>query len=384
MIAALDEVGALLGQGNAVALTGAGMSTDSGIPDYRGSDSPRRTPMTITEFCSGSQAQQRYWARSHVGYSRMTRASPNVGHLALADLERQGVIRAVITQNVDGLHQAAGSQYVIDLHGQIAEVICLDCAARTPRHALQNRLAELNPGFVERVGSAIETAPDGDAVLADVAGFRIAACTNCGGRLKPDVVFFGENVPKQRVEAAFDLVDAAGVLLVAGSSLTVMSGLRFVRRARLRLDIPVVIVNRGPTRGDEFATVLIDGGCSEVIRELADACANRPGSAADHPHEPARYAHNVPEMGGEFTWSSQRLADRFLESALQLPLERPSGTAHPEDHPGHEGDSDHRGDRLEQFTGLEIGEQTRLGIGQQRAEPDAQGDCDEDTGPHRR
>lgn len=224
--------------------------------------------MTITEFRSGQSAQRRYWARSYVGYVRMTGAVPNDGHLALAELERHGVVRAVITQNVDDLHRSAGTQNIIDLHGRIAEVICLDCSARTPRTALQYRLAELNPGFGERVGTSIETAPDGDAVLADVAGFQIAGCGSCGGRLKPDVVFFGENVPRERVQAAFDLVDAAGVLLVAGTSLTVMSGLRFVRRARLRLDIPVVIINRGPTRGDEFATVRIDGGCSEVLQAL--------------------------------------------------------------------------------------------------------------------
>jgi len=269
--AGLDELRALLDAGTAVALTGAGMSTDSGIPDYRGPDSPRRTPMTISEFCSGPEAQRRYWARSHVGYARMTRAVPNDGHLAMADLERRGAIRAVITQNVDGLHEAAGSQNVIDLHGRIADVICLDCREGSPRHALQDRLATLNPGFVERVGSAIEIAPDGDAVLADVAGFRIAACTGCGGRLKPDVVFFGENVPKDRVEAAFELIEGADVLLVAGSSLTVMSGLRFVRRAALRRGIPVVILNRGPTRGDAFAAVRIDDGCSEVLRTLAEA-----------------------------------------------------------------------------------------------------------------
>ncbi len=264
----MDELHALLDAHGAVALTGAGMSTDSGIPDYRGPGSPRRTPMTISEFCSGTSAQQRYWARSHVGYARMTRAVPNDGHRAMAELEHSGVVRAVITQNVDDLHRAAGTQNVIDLHGRIADVVCLDCGAQTPRHELQDRLDVLNPGFVERVGAAIETAPDGDAVLADVAGFQIAGCTACGGRLKPDVVFFGENVPSERVEAAFGLVDSAGLLLVAGSSLSVMSGLRFVRRARLRLDIPVVVINRGPTRGDEFATVRIDAGCSEVLREL--------------------------------------------------------------------------------------------------------------------
>lgn len=272
-----DEVRGLVGAGTVVALTGAGMSTDSGIPDYRGPGSPRRTPMTITEFCSGVPAQQRYWARSHVGYARMTGAVPNDGHLAMADLERGGIVRALITQNVDDLHRVAGSQNVIDLHGRIADVVCLDCRARTRRYELQDRLAAQNPGFVERVGTTIETAPDGDAVLTDVAGFQIAACMPCGGRLKPDVVFFGENVPRDRVQAAFDLVDAADLLLVAGSSLTVMSGLRFVRRA-WRRDIPVLIINRGPTRGDEFATIRIDGGCSEVLRDIA---GNRPTAA--HP-----------------------------------------------------------------------------------------------------
>lgn len=272
----------MLGSGSSVALTGAGMSTDSGIPDYRGAGSPRRTPMTIAEFCSGPEAQRRYWARSHVGYARMTGAIPNEGHLAMAELERAGLLRAVITQNVDGLHRAAGTQRVIDLHGRIAEVTCLDCRATSPRHVLQARLSELNPGFLDRIGPAIETAPDGDAVLADVAGFRIAACTACGGRLKPDVVFFGENVPRERVQAAFDLVDEADLLLVAGSSLTVMSGLRFVRRAQLRRNVPVIIINRGPTRGDEFATLRIEGGCSEVLRSVADSTAHRPDSARAH------------------------------------------------------------------------------------------------------
>lgn len=267
----MDDVVELLGSGKAVVLTGAGMSTDSGIPDYRGAGSPRRTPMTMSEFCSGPAAQQRYWARSHVGSTRMTRAVPNDGHRALAELEASGVIVGVITQNVDGLHRAAGNCNVIDLHGRIAEVICLDCRARTARAQLQERLAELNPGFLDRAGTAFDAAPDGDAVLSDVAGFSIAACTACAGRLKPDVVFFGENVPRDRVHAAFAMVDDADLLMVAGSSLTVMSGLRFVRRARLRLDIPVVIINRGPTRGDELATIRIDDGCSQALRALAGA-----------------------------------------------------------------------------------------------------------------
>ena len=259
-----------------LALTGAGLSTDSGIPDYRGPGSPRRTPMTYTEFVSGPAAQQRYWARSHVGWTRMARAEPNAGHRALAGLERAGALAGVITQNVDGLHRAAGSSAVIDLHGRIADVVCLSCRRISPRVALQERLTELNPGFVEAVGPDVDIAPDGDAVLASVGGFRLAPCTGCGGALKPDVVFFGENVPRDRVDRAFalveDMADAGGAMVVAGSSLTVMSGLRFVRRAH-QLGVPVVIVNRGATRGDELAAVVVDDGCSEVLTALRDRVA---------------------------------------------------------------------------------------------------------------
>jgi NAD-dependent SIR2 family protein deacetylase len=263
-----------------VALTGAGLSTDSGIPDYRGPDSPPRTPMTYTEFVSGPAAQRRYWARSHVGWARMARARPNAGHHALADLERVGSLVGLITQNVDGLHRTAGSRAVIDLHGRIADVVCLACRRISDRDELQRRLTALNPGFVEAVGPQVETAPDGDAVLASVEGFRLAGCTGCGGVLKPDVVFFGENVPRDRVARAYALVDglapgagnAAGALLVAGSSLTVMSGLRFVRHAH-KLGVPVVIVNRGVTRGDDLADVLVGRGCSETLTALLDAVA---------------------------------------------------------------------------------------------------------------
>jgi NAD-dependent SIR2 family protein deacetylase len=257
-----------------VALTGAGVSTDSGIPDYRGPGSPRRTPMTYAEFVSGPAARRRYWARSQVGWARVARARPNAGHRALADLERTGALRGVITQNVDGLHGAAGSRSVIDLHGRVADVVCLGCRQVSPRHELHERLAALNPGFVDAVGPAVEAAPDGDAVLDRVDGFRLAGCTGCGGVLKPDVVFFGENVPRDRVTRAFALVDGLvpdGALLVAGSSLTVLSGLRFVRRAH-DLGVPVVVVNRGPTRGDPLADVRVDQGCSEVLVALAAAC----------------------------------------------------------------------------------------------------------------
>jgi NAD-dependent SIR2 family protein deacetylase len=256
-----------------VALTGAGLSTDSGIPDYRGPGSPPRKPMTYAEFVSGPDAQRRYWARSHVGWDRVARAQPNSGHHAVAGLERAGVLRGVITQNVDGLHGAAGTRAVIDLHGRLADVVCLACRRISPRDELQRRLTALNPGFA--AAPQVETAPDGDAVLASVEGFRLAACTGCGGALKPDVVFFGENVPRGRVARAYELVDALegqGALLVAGSSLTVMSGLRFVRHAH-KLGVPVVIVNRGATRGDELADVLVDRGCSETLTALVDAVA---------------------------------------------------------------------------------------------------------------
>ena len=264
----------VLGGRPLVALTGAGLSTDSGIPDYRGPGSPRRTPMTYQELLSGPAAQRRYWARSHVGWARMARAEPNAGHRALVELERAGVLGGLITQNVDGLHAAAGSRTVIDLHGRIDDVVCVGCRRRSPRSELQLRLSELNPGFVEAAGPAVDAAPDGDAELAATDGFRLAACAGCGGLLKPDVVFFGENVPRERVDRAYALVDAAaaggGALLVAGSSLTVMSGLRFVRHAH-RLGMPVVIVNRGPTRGDELATLHVDAGCSEFLGALAAA-----------------------------------------------------------------------------------------------------------------
>jgi NAD-dependent SIR2 family protein deacetylase len=273
---AIDAALDVLADRPLVALTGAGLSTDSGIPDYRGPSSPPRKPMTYTEFVSGPAAQRRYWARSHVGWARMARALPNLGHRALAALESAEVLRGVITQNVDGLHRAAGSDAVIDLHGRIADVVCLGCRRISPRDELQQRLSELNPGFIEAAGAQVETAPDGDAVFTEVANFRLAACTGCGGVLKPDVVFFGENVPRDRVAQAFALVDSLadddGALLVAGSSLTVLSGLRFVRHAH-RLGVPVVIVNRGTTRGDELAAALVDAGCSETLAALANTVA---------------------------------------------------------------------------------------------------------------
>lgn len=267
MASLVDAVEVLTGR-HLLVLTGAGISTDSGIPDYRGPDSPPRTPMTIAEFRSGLPARRRYWARSHVGWRTMGRAQPNAGHRAVARLEQRGCALGLITQNVDGLHAAAGSRSVVDLHGRIADVRCLDCGAVTSRTDLHLRLEQLNPGF--GAGLPTEAAPDGDAAVDTVDGFVVADCETCGGVLKPDVVFFGENVAKPLVEHCFGLVERAGAVLVAGSSLTVLSGFRFVRHAH-RIGRPVVIVNRGATRADPLAAVRLDGGCSETLSRLADA-----------------------------------------------------------------------------------------------------------------
>jgi NAD-dependent SIR2 family protein deacetylase len=260
-----------------LALTGAGMSTDSGIPDYRGPNSPSRTPMTYSEFVSGPQAQQRYWARSHLGWSRMRRAVPNDGHRALVALERSGRLRRLITQNVDGLHEAAGSRSICALHGRIADVVCLGCSRRTSRAALHERMTALNPGWREG-HPEVEVRPDGDVELSETSDFRVPRCLVCGGVLKPDVVFFGENVPKPRVQACYAAVDeldpARDALLVLGSSLTVMSGFRFVRHAGKR-DVPVVVVNRGPTRADGLpAVVKLEHGTTELLTALLARCGD--------------------------------------------------------------------------------------------------------------
>ena len=252
-------------------LTGAGISTDSGIPDYRGPDSPPSNPMTIRQFMSDPLFRRRYWARNHVGWRHMDETLPNAGHRAVAALEHDGVVSGVITQNVDLLHTKAGIRNVINLHGTYAQVICLSCGESISRAALAEQLDALNPGFTEQIEAlgGLAVAPDADAVVADTASFRYLDCASCGGMLKPDIVYFGESVPKDVVHQAFSLVEAADVLLIAGSSLTVFSGYRFVRRAAAR-SIPVAIVNRGPTRGDELASVKVEAGCSELLTLLAE------------------------------------------------------------------------------------------------------------------
>ncbi|MCB9559124.1 MAG: NAD-dependent protein deacetylase [Kofleriaceae bacterium] len=270
----IDDLAAMLADRRVVALTGAGCSTESGIPDYRGpgATTPRRPPIQYREFMDRPDGRRRYWARAVLGWPRIRDATPNPAHRALAGLERRGALAGLITQNVDGLHGAAGSRRVVELHGALALVRCTGCGARTPRADLQRRLLDANPGWLEVGDRAAAAAPDGDAQLPDdaVAGFVVVACEACGGVLKPDVVFFGENVPRDTTDAAWALFDRAEVLLVVGSSLTVFSGYRFVRRAAER-GVPVAIVNRGPTRGDDAAQVRVDGLAGEVLPALAAA-----------------------------------------------------------------------------------------------------------------
>ncbi|WP_096289305.1 SIR2 family NAD-dependent protein deacylase [Mycobacterium ahvazicum] len=277
------ELVALLAGRRVAVLTGAGISTDSGIPDYRGPDSPPSNPMTIRQFTSDPAFRQRYWARNHVGWRHMDATQPNAGHRALAALELAGVVTGVITQNVDLLHTKAGSANVINLHGTYARVICLACGDTMSRAALADELEALNPGFIERAEAigGLAVAPDADAVVADTTSFRYLDCPRCTGMLKPDIVYFGESVPKDTVTQAFSLLDESDALLVAGSSLTVFSGYRFVRHAAARA-IPVAIVNRGPTRGDELATVKLDTGCSELLVLLASELGGAPAPLALH------------------------------------------------------------------------------------------------------
>lgn len=273
--AGVEDLAALLRGRSWVALTGAGISTDSGIPDYRGAGSRPTSPIQYDDFLRSADVRRRYWARSLLGFRSFGRALPNAGHRALAALSQRG-LDTVITQNVDGLHAAGGSPDVLELHGRIDRVRCLGCGTLSSRTALQQRLETANPDLSGSLAAGRaemddgRLRPDGDAVVEDWGDFVVLPCEECGGVLKPDVVFFGESVPAPRVADAYAAVDAAEALLVAGSSLTVMSGLRFVRHAR-RTGKPVAIVNRGNTRGDELAAVRLDAGCSEALTHLVSA-----------------------------------------------------------------------------------------------------------------
>ena len=271
----LADLATLVSGGGVLVLTGAGISTDSGIPDYRGPSGRQRHagPMTYDRFTGSVEERRRYWARSHLGWQAIRTAKPNSSHRAVTSLQQAGWLTGVVTQNVDGLHTTAGTRGVIDLHGRLDAVACLGCGRRRPRVEIALRLDAVNPGFRQAVADQVAIVrPDGDVVLPDevVAEFNVVDCRRCGGTLKPDVVFFGEAVPRNRFQRALGLLASSSALLVLGSSLTVGSGYRFVTAA-VHADLPVAIVNRGNTRGDRCATLKIDAGLADVLGPLAQA-----------------------------------------------------------------------------------------------------------------
>ncbi len=269
-------IDALAGRKVAV-LTGAGVSTDSGIPDYRGKGAPTRSPMTAQQFLTSESARRRYWVGSHLGWRAFAASHPNGGHEALAALERSGVATGVVTQNVDGLHLRAGSRRVVELHGTMRRVVCTHCGQIFDRRDLAVRVEADNPWIT--VPDAVELGPDGDVLPSTSDGFVIPDCSVCGGLLKPDVVFFGEYIPATKFHEAEQLVSTSQALLIAGSSLVVNSGIRLLERARRR-KLPVVIVNRGETRADSRATVKVDAGTTEVLHALSVALPSAFAGAA--------------------------------------------------------------------------------------------------------
>lgn len=267
--AAIALVADLLRGGEVVVLTGAGVSTESGIPDYRSPEAlarPRR-PIQGPELVRSSALRQRYWARAMAGWERFRAAEPNASHRVLARLEHAGIVRALITQNVDRLHTRAGSKNVNELHGALEETVCLSCGSLEDRASLQARMRADNPSWID---GPTPMAPDGDAELSNelVARFVPPSCVQCGGPMKPRVVFFGENVPRDVVDRAFADVDRARVLLVVGTSLAVFSGYRFLRHAAQR-NVPIAIVNRGPVRGEEHARVKIEAASGATLEAIA-------------------------------------------------------------------------------------------------------------------
>ncbi|CAN5134567.1 hypothetical protein BH09ACT6_BH09ACT6_19550 [soil metagenome] len=262
----LDAVAEILQGKRIVVLTGAGVSTDSGIPDYRGQGAPQRNPMTFDQFLSNGDYRKRYWAGSHLGWKLFDAAKPNDGHITLADLENAGIVSGIITQNVDGLHVRAGSNRVVDLHGSMDRVRCLRCGQMYARVSVADQIDEANPWITEP--DALTVNPDGDADVHNWAEFVVPVCTVCKGTLKPDVVFFGEFIPKERFGEASDLLRASEALIIAGSSLVVNSGIRLLEQAR-RKRLPVIIINRGATKGDSRATVKLDAGTTQTLTALA-------------------------------------------------------------------------------------------------------------------
>lgn len=269
-LALVDDAVELLRGRTVAVLTGAGVSTDSGIPDYRGEGAPARSPMTFQTFLDDERARKRYWAGSHLGWRRFSSAEPNAGHRALAALEIDGPVNGIITQNVDGLHLRAGSRRVVDIHGSMDRVRCLQCGQTFARIDISERLAEANPRLDAPDGVRLN--PDGDVDVDAVDDITVPSCSVCGGILKPEVVFFGEFVPAEKFTEAAALVRRADALLIAGSSLVVNSGIRLLDQASKRR-IPIVIVNRGDTKGDARASLKIDAGTSEVLTSLADRLA---------------------------------------------------------------------------------------------------------------
>lgn len=261
----LEHAQSLIAGKQVLVLTGAGISTSSGIPDYRGEGRVQRHPLTFDEFMASASHRARYWARSYVGFNRIAAAKPNPGHIALARAEAGNRIQHVITQNVDGLHQKAGANRVLELHGRLDRIICTGCQSELTRNEMDQLISASNPGLERNL--LAEFAPDGDADVEVPNGFVVPDCEACGSHFKPDVVFFGEQVPLKRVEVANQLVDSAEALLVAGSSLTVNSGLRLVKRGRSR-DLPLVIVNLGPTKADELADAKINASTTEILGAL--------------------------------------------------------------------------------------------------------------------
>lgn len=251
-----------------IVLTGAGVSTESGLPDYRGEGAPQRTPMTIERFLESEDARERYWTGAHLGWRLFSEVVPNEAHLAVGRMQRAGLVTSVVTQNVDELHEAGGASDVIHLHGRLSTVRCLRSGHVFDRTLVARWLDELNP-WIEQP-DAVALNPDGDVTPVGDDRMRVPACPDCGGILKPDVVFFGELVPKPVFARAQTAVDQAEAVLVAGSSLAVNSAVRVLNAARRR-DLPVAIVNRGPTRWDARADVRVEGAAGEVLSELADA-----------------------------------------------------------------------------------------------------------------
>jgi NAD-dependent SIR2 family protein deacetylase len=270
LVALVDQAERLLAGRRVAVLTGAGVSTDSGIPDYRGEGAPVRAPMTLQTFLGDARARQRYWAGSHLGWRYFAAAGPNSGHAALAELELAGVVNGVITQNVDGLHLRAGSRHVVDVHGSMDRVFCLSCGQQFAREDIAARMTRDNPWLAEP--ETVKLNPDGDVDIDAVGEMIVPACTVCEGMLKPDVVFFGEFVPTTKFGAAAALIRTADAFVIAGSSLVVNSGIRLLEQA-VRRRLPVVIVNRGETKGDSRATLKIDGGTSEVLGALRERLA---------------------------------------------------------------------------------------------------------------